>query len=41
MELAIKKEDPSNRQALDQGERKSGVVFQVKILVVSSVSSRT
>ena len=34
------KKDPSNRRAFDQGERKSRVVFQVKVLVASSLSSR-
>ena len=39
--LTGKKEDPSNRQAFDQGERKSGIVFQVNVLVASSVFSGT
>ena len=41
MELDRKKEDRTNRQAFEQDERKSGIVFQVKVLVASSVSSRT
>ena len=40
MKLDRKKEDPSNRQAFEQGERLE-LFFQVKILVASSVSSRT
>ena len=38
--LTGKKQDRTKHQALDQDERKSGVVFQVKVLVVSSVSSK-
>ena len=41
MELDMTKEGRTSRQAFDQGERKSGVVFQVKVLVASSVSGRT
>ena len=41
MEIDRKKENPSNRQVFDQGERKSRIVFQVKILIALSVSSGT
>ena len=38
--LTGKKEDRTNRQVFDQSERLA-LFFQVKILVVSSVASRT